>query len=257
MNEKTQREITDRATGRGRLPAHVAIIMDGNGRWATEKGLTRTAGHKEGVETVKRITEEAASMGISALTLYAFSTENWSRPVDEVAALMSLVLTSLHDELFMRNNIRFHVIGDIAKLPPEVTERLRQCERETEGNTRMTLTVALSYSSRWEITEAARRIAIDAKAGKIDPTDISEQTFSSYLVTADMPDPELLIRTGGELRLSNFLLWQSAYTELYFTPVYWPDFSVKDFHRAIDSFSHRQRRFGLTETQAERTNDNE
>ena len=237
-----------------RIPRHVAIIMDGNGRWATGRGLPRTAGHQAGVETVKRITEEAARLGLDYLTLYAFSTENWRRPDDEVSALMALVLSSLQDDLFMRNNIRFRTIGDIDKLPEAVRKRLRQCESETAANDRMTLVVALSYSSRWEMTEAARRIAREVAEGKLAPDSISEDTITAHLNTAVMPDPELLIRTGGELRLSNYLLWQCAYTELYFTPVYWPDFSVDDFHRAIASYQGRQRRFGKTEEQAARDN---
>lgn len=237
-----------------RIPHHIAIIMDGNGRWAVKRGLPRTAGHKQGVETVKRITEEAARLGVDYLTLYTFSTENWNRPSDEVAALMSLVLTSLQEELFMRNNVRLRVIGDIRKLPGEVQKKLQQCERDTVANTKMTLVVALSYSARWEITAAARNIAADAEHGILKPAQIDENTFAKYLSTAFMPDPELLIRTGGELRLSNYLLWQCAYSELYFCNTYWPDFKEEDLQRAIADYQQRQRRFGKTEEQAREEN---
>ena len=206
-----------------RIPRHIAIIMDGNGRWAVKRGLPRTAGHKEGVETVKRITEEAVRLGVEYLTLYTFSTENWKRPGDEVAALMSLVLTSL-----------------------EVQKKLQQCERDTKGNTKMTLVVALSYSSRWEIAAAARSIAADVVEGTTGISQIDEELFSKHLATAFMPDPELLIRTGGELRLSNYLLWQCAYSELYFCDTYWPDFREEDLQLAIADYQHRQRRFGKT-----------
>lgn len=229
-----------------RIPRHIAVIMDGNGRWAVKRGLPRTAGHKEGVETVKRITEEAVRLGVEYLTLYTFSTENWKRPIDEVAALMSLVLASLQEELFMRNNVRFRVIGDTRKLPLEVQKKLLQCERDTKGNTKMTLVVALSYSSRWEITEAAKSIAADVKQGTTGVSQIDEELFSKHLATAFMPDPELLIRTGGELRLSNYLLWQCAYSELYFCDTYWPDFREEDLQLAIADYQHRQRRFGKT-----------
>lgn len=236
------------------VPEHLAVIMDGNGRWAETRGKARIEGHRAGVKTVERVIGWCRDAKIRYLTLYAFSTENWRRPDDEVSALMALVLSSLQDDLFMRNNIRFRTIGDIDKLPEAVRKRLRQCESETAANDRMTLVVALSYSSRWEMTEAARRIAREVAEGKLAPDSISEDTITAHLNTAFMPDPELLIRTGGELRLSNYLLWQCAYTELYFTPVYWPDFSVDDFHRAIASYQGRQRRFGKTEEQAARDN---
>jgi undecaprenyl diphosphate synthase len=229
-----------------RIPRHVAVIMDGNGRWAVKRGLPRTAGHKQGVEIVKRITEEAARLGVEYLTLYTFSTENWNRPSDEVAALMSLVLTSLQEELFMRNNIRFRVIGDIRKLPIEVQKKLQQCERDTIGNTKMTLVVALSYSSRWEIAAAARSIAAEVERGTLKPAEIDEATFEHHLATTFMPDPELLIRTGGEIRLSNYLLWQCAYSELYFCDTFWPDFDEEQLRAAIAHYQQRQRRFGKT-----------
>ena len=225
--------------------------MDGNGRWAAEKGKPRSYGHQAGVETVRRITSECTRLGVKWLTLYTFSTENWNRPADEVAALMGLVLSSLEDEIFMRNNVRFQVIGDIKRLPEAVQEKLQQTIDHTAGNTAMTMVVALSYSSRWEITEAARRIAQQVKDGQLNPADITEQTLTDNMTTSAMPDPDLLIRTGGELRISNYLLWQIAYSELYFCNTYWPDFSEADLQRAIDSYQQRQRRFGKTGQQVE------
>ena len=225
--------------------------MDGNGRWAAEKGKPRSYGHQAGVETVRRITSECTRLGVKWLTLYTFSTENWNRPADEVAALMGLVLSSLEDEIFMRNNVRFQVIGDIKRLPEAVQEKLQQTIDHTAGNTAMTMVVALSYSSRWEITEAARRIAQQVKDGHLNPADITEQTLTDNMTTSAMPDPDLLIRTGGELRISNYLLWQIAYSELYFCDTYWPDFSEADRQRAIDSYQQRQRRFGKTGQQVE------
>ncbi len=237
-----------------RIPTHIAIIMDGNGRWAKAKGLPRSAGHQQGVETVKRITEEATRLGVKYLTLYTFSTENWNRPSDEVATLMALILDSLEEEIFMKNNVRFRVIGDRERLPQAVKERLELGEANTKNNTKMTMVVALSYSSRWEITRAVRRISADAAAGKLKQEDISEETVEKYLETSFMPDPELLIRTGGELRLSNYLLWQCAYAELYFCDTYWPDFNEADFQQAIAQYQHRQRRFGKTGEQIENEN---
>ena len=225
--------------------------MDGNGRWAAEKGKPRSYGHQAGVETVRRITSECTRLGVKWLTLYTFSTENWNRPADEVAALMGLVLSSLEDEIFMRNNVRFQVIGDIKRLPEAVQEQLQQTIDHTAGNTALTMVVALSYSSRWEITEAARRIAQQVKDGQLNPADITEQTLTDNMTTGAMPDPDLLIRTGGELRISNYLLWQIAYSELYFCDTYWPDFSEADLQRAIDSYQQRQRRFGKTGQQVE------
>ena len=225
--------------------------MDGNGRWAAEKGKPRSYGHQAGVETVRRITSECTRLGVKWLTLYTFSTENWNRPADEVAALMGLVLSSLEDEIFMKNNVRFQVIGDIKRLSEAVQEKLQQTIDHTAGNTAMTMVVALSYSSRWEITEAARRIAQQVKDGQLNPADITEQTLTDNMTTSAMPDPDLLIRTGGELRISNYLLWQIAYSELYFCDTYWPDFSEADLQRAIDSYQQRQRRFGKTGQQVE------
>ena len=247
------------------IPEHIAIIMDGNGRWAAAQGKPRKYGHQAGVETVRRITTECARLGVKFLTLYTFSTENWNRPADEVSALMGLVLTSLEDEIFMKNNVRFRVIGDMQRLPDEVQTRLQETMDHTAGNTSMTLVVALSYSSRWEITEAVKQIVAEVndmkelprniikniRTGGIRMEDITEETISQHLATNFMPDPDLLIRTGGELRVSNYLLWQIAYSELYFCDTYWPDFMEEDLHKAIESYQNRQRRFGKTESQVE------
>ena len=241
------------------IPQHIAIIMDGNGRWATERGKDRSFGHQAGVETVRRITSECTRLGVKYLTLYTFSTENWNRPADEVAALMGLVLTSLEDEIFMKKNVRFRVIGDIKRLPEPVQQKLQETMEHTAGNTAMTMVVALSYSARWEITEAAKALAIEAKNGTLDPEAITEEEISKCLSTNFMPDPDLMIRTGGELRISNYLLWQIAYSELYFCDTYWPDFKEEDLQKAILSYQKRQRRYGKTEEQIEEenTNDNE
>ena len=234
-----------------RIPQHIAIIMDGNGRWATERGKERSFGHQAGVETVRRITAECTRLGVKYLTLYTFSTENWNRPADEVAALMGLVLTSLEDEIFMKYNVRFRVIGDRSRLPEAVAKKLEETEQHTANNDKMTMVVALSYSSRWEITKAVRDIANEVKSGAIALQDISEETVTEHLSTSFMPDPELLIRTGGEQRISNYLLWQIAYSELYFCDTYWPDFMEDDLHKAIEDYQSRQRRFGKTEAQVE------
>lgn len=233
------------------IPRHIAIIMDGNGRWAAERGKERSYGHQAGVETVRRITAECTKLGVEYLTLYTFSTENWNRPSQEVAALMGLVLSSLEDEIFMKNNVRFRVIGDMARLPKEVQAKLEETMEHTANNNAMTMVVALSYSSRWEITDTMRRLAEEVKNGLLRPEDITEESISQRLGTAFMPDPDLLIRTGGELRISNYLLWQIAYTELYFCDTYWPDFYEEDLHKAIASYQRRQRRFGKTEAQVE------
>ena len=237
---------------KNRIPQHIAIIMDGNGRWASERGKERSFGHQAGVDTVRRITSECTRMGVKYLTLYTFSTENWSRPADEISALMGLVLSSLEDEIFMKNNVRFQVVGDIQRLPEEVQQKLQETMEHTAGNTAMTMVVALSYSSRWEITQAAKAIAADVKAGKLNVEDVTEELVSQHLVTNFMPDPELLIRTGGELRISNYLLWQIAYAELYFCDTFWPDFNEEDLHKAIASYQARQRRFGKTGGQVEK-----
>lgn len=234
-----------------RIPRHIAIIMDGNGRWAKERGKERTFGHQAGVDTVRRITSECVRLGVKFLTLYTFSTENWSRPETEIAALMGLVLSSLEDEIFMKNNVRFQVVGDIERLPQSVQDKLRETMEHTARNTAMTMVVALSYSSRWELTRAAQSIARDVKQGTLQPEDITEELMNQRLETAFMPDPELLIRTGGELRISNYMLWQIAYSELYFCDTYWPDFNEVDLHQAIASYQARQRRFGKTGVQVE------
>ncbi len=225
--------------------------MDGNGRWATEHGKPRSYGHQAGVETVRRITSECTRLGVKYLTLYTFSTENWNRPETEIAALMGLVLSSLEDEIFMKNNVRFKVIGDIERLPAEVQRKLQETIDHTAGNTAMTMVVALSYSSRWEITKAMKDIAQKALDGQLSVDDITEDTVSQSLTTASIPDPDLLIRTGGELRISNYLLWQIAYSELYFCDTFWPDFNEADLHKAIADYQHRQRRFGKTGKQVE------
>ena len=238
-----------------RIPRHIAIIMDGNGRWASEREKPRSYGHQAGVDTVRRITSEATRLGIKFLTLYTFSTENWNRPADEVSALMGLVLSSLEDEIFMKNNVRFRVVGDRSRLPQNLQQKLQETEEHTINNSAMTMVVALSYSSRWELTNAMKEVALEVKEGKLNIDDITEATMESHLVTSFMPDPELLIRTGGEVRVSNYMLWQIAYSELYFCETYWPDFDEEDLHNAILSYQKRQRRFGKTEEQVE-SNDN-
>ncbi len=230
---------------RNNIPQHIAIIMDGNGRWATERGEIRSYGHQAGVDTVRRITAECTRLGVKFLTLYTFSTENWNRPADEIAALMGLVLTSLEDEMFMKNNVRLRVIGDFKRLPVEVQEKLNGMMERTAKNDSMTMVIALSYSSRWEITEATKQLIAEGN------TNITEEDISKHLQTNFMPDPDLLIRTGGELRISNYLLWQIAYSELYFCNTYWPDFTEEELYKAIESYQNRQRRFGKTEAQVE------
>ena len=227
------------------IPQHIAIIMDGNGRWATERWKIRSYGHQAGVDTVRRITAECTRLGVKFLTLYTFSTENWNRPADEIAALMGLVLTSLEDEMFMKNNVRLRVIGDFKRLPVEVQEKLNGMMERTAKNDSMTMVIALSYSSRWEITEATKQLIAEGN------TNITEEDISKHLQTNFMPDPDLLIRTGGELRISNYLLWQIAYSELYFCNTYWPDFTEEELYKAIESYQNRQRRFGKTEAQVE------
>ena len=237
------------------IPQHIAIIMDGNGRWAKARGFNRSVGHQAGVETVKRITEACSRMGVKYLTLYTFSTENWNRPADEVAALMSLVLTAMEEELFMQNNVRLRIIGDLTRVPDDVREAILSLQERTQVNTGMTMVIALSYSSRWEITDTVQRLAQKVKAGELTPEDITEDCISQHLVTNFMPDPDLLIRTGGECRLSNYLLWQCAYTEFYFCDTYWPDFNADDLQLAIDYFNRKERRFGKTSEQVvEQTN---
>jgi len=231
-----------------RLPVHIAVIMDGNGRWAAQHGKERIFGHQQGVEAVRTVIEAAAELGIRFLTLYAFSTENWDRPDDEVSALMRIMVQSLNNETdkLIENNIRLTAIGDLERLADDVRARLSETVIVTSGATGLNLVVALSYSSRWEITEAARKIAKDVTGGMLKIESIGEDEFGKRLTTKDIPDPDLMIRTSGELRISNFLLWQLAYTELYFTEKLWPDFGKEDFYEAIIDFQKRERRFGKT-----------
>ena len=231
-----------------RLPEHIAVIMDGNGRWAKAQGKPRVFGHRSGVAAVREVSEAAAEVGVKWLTLYAFSTENWGRPAYEVNALMSLLVETIRDELstLNKNDIRLNAIGDLEKLPKRTYKALMEGIRDTADNSRMTLTLALNYSARWEITQAARRIAIDCKNDVIQPEEIDESLVSNNLTTAHMPNPELMIRTSGEHRISNYLLWQLAYAELYFTDVFWPDFRKEHFYNAIIDFQKRERRFGMT-----------
>lgn len=234
-----------------RIPAHVAIIMDGNGRWAKSRGLERIFGHQHAVQSVRDVTEAAAEIGVKYLTLYAFSTENWGRPQAEVDALMDLLVRSLENETptLNKNNIQLKVIGDLSRLPKSVFERLQACIKETSVNTGMAMVVALSYSSRWEMTNAVQQIALKIEKGELSASEVNEELIASELVTSFMPDPDLLIRTSGELRISNFLLWQLAYSEFYFTDTNWPDFRKKDFFEAILSYQARERRFGKTTEQ--------
>lgn len=234
-----------------RLPSHIAIIMDGNGRWAREKGEDRLYGHYQGVESVKNIVEGCSELGIRYLTLYAFSTENWERPADEVTGLMELLLQTIkkETETLHKNNIRLHVIGELTKLPEAARMELQESISLTSNNTGLNLVMALSYSGRWEIINAVQKIARDVKEGKLDPEAINQDKFAGYLETGGIPDPELMIRTSGEYRISNFLLYQLAYTELYFTKQRWPDFRKQNLYEAIIEFQHRERRFGKTTDQ--------
>ena len=235
------------------IPQHIAIIMDGNGRWAQLRGLERSEGHQAGAATVRKLVENSLKLGVKYLTLYTFSTENWNRPVAEVAALMALLFESIEEEIFVKNNVAFRIIGDMSKLPDNARERLEACINRTAGNDCMTLVLALSYSSKWEITEAVRTIAQKVKNGELDAESINDEVISSELTTNFMPDPDLLIRTGKEQRLSNFLLWQAAYSEFYFTEVLWPDFDNEELCKAVYEYQRRQRRYGLTGEQV--TND--
>lgn len=252
--ESRENEITDiPALDEAKIPNHVAIIMDGNGRWAQGRGLDRTAGHVEGVVTVRRITEEATRLGIKYLTLYTFSTENWKRPRREVDTLMQLIVSAIERETeeLIKNDVRLMMIGDKGRMPGFAVQRLEQCIADTAHCKGMTLILAISYSSRWEITEACRVLAARAAAGEINPADIEDITIADNLCTRGIPDPDLLIRTGGDCRVSNFLLWQIAYSEIVVTPTYWPDYSKKEFVANLAEFQHRQRRFGLTGEQIE------
>ncbi|HVM87200.1 MAG TPA: isoprenyl transferase [Puia sp.] len=241
------------------LPSHIAIIMDGNGRWAKEKGQDRLYGHYHGVESVREVVEGCAELGVRYLTLYAFSTENWDRPENEVTGLMELLVDTIKKEVatLNKNNIRLHVIGAVNMLPSYAKKELEEAIDQTAGNSGLNLIMALSYSSRWEIAGAIKNIAIDVKNGSLDPLAITQQTLPKYLCTKDFPDPELMIRTSGEYRISNFLLYQMAYTELYFTNLLWPDFRKEELFKAILDFQARERRFGKTSEQLKKENDME
>lgn len=235
------------------LPAHVAIIMDGNGRWAQARGLGRGEGHKEGIVSIRKVVKAASKVAIPYLTVYAFSTENWSRPAEEVSGLMDLMVYAITEETadLKKNNVRIRCIGDMNRLPTHARTTLEKCIRETESGTGLTLNIALSYSSKWELAEATRKIVGDVEKGVLRECDINEETLSNYLTTNEIPDPDLLVRTGGEQRISNFLLWQCAYAELYFTDIFWPDFGEEDFYRAILDFQGRERRYGKTSEQVD------
>lgn len=254
--EDSDRESQASLIKQGEIPRHIAIIMDGNGRWAKRQGNIRTYGHKAGVDSVRDITEACAQIGVKYLTLYAFSTENWGRPKMEVNALMRLLASSLRKEAgnLNENNIKLATIGQINRFPKKCQRELKEAISLTEGNDRLQLCLALSYSGRWDITEAVKKLAAQVKEGDIDPEDIDDEMISGHLSTGDIPDPELIIRTSGEYRLSNFLLWQLAYSELYITETYWPDFRREELYKAIQSFQKRERRFGkLSENQQKKS----
>lgn len=240
-----------------KLPQHIAIIMDGNGRWANQRGEERVFGHHNGVESVRQVSEACAEIGIKFLTLYAFSTENWNRPKEEVDALMHLLVVTINNEIstLNKNRIRLKAIGDLNKLSEDVKQQLFEAIDKTSGNDRMDLILALNYSGRWEIADAVKKIAAGVESGQLKTEDINQETIGNYLDSHDIPDPELLIRTSGEYRLSNFLMWQTAYTEFYFTPVLWPDFRKVHLYEAILNFQQRERRFGLTSEQIITTNE--
>ena len=235
------------------VPQHVAIIMDGNGRWAQKQSHQRIFGHQNAMTAVRQAVEAAVTTGVKYLTLYTFSTENWNRPKEEVEGIMELLIKEVREETqtLMDNNVRLEVIGDFGRIPERSRKKLQECIDVTSGNTAMTLILALSYSSRWEVAEALRHLCDDVRDGRLQAADVTEETLRDYLATKDYPDPDLLIRTGGELRISNFLLWQMAYTELYFSDQLWPDFRHEDFYDAIVNYQHRQRRFGKTGAQVE------
>ena len=236
-----------------RIPTHTAIIMDGNGRWATGKGLERGEGHREGIRAITRVVEAASKISIKYLTLYAFSTENWNRPIEEVNGLMDLMVYAISQETenLKKNGVKIISIGDMNRLPEYASNALKECIYQTREGEKLTLIIALSYSSKWELTDATRKIAKDVTKGTLKIDDISEETISMYLTTRSIPDPDLLIRTGGEQRISNFLLWQCAYAEFYFTDVYWPEFGEKDLYDAVIDFQGRERRFGKISDQLE------
>lgn len=245
------RKLQERLLESGEIPKHIAIIMDGNGRWAQRRGLPRIAGHREGVNSVRDIVEACGQLGVKYLTLYAFSTENWKRPREEVSMLMRLLLKALRDEKdrLHRNEVQLKAIGDLAVLPQDVQDELLDGIEKMKRNTGLTLILALSYSGRWDITNAVKRIAADLRAGSLKSEEISQELIAGYLSTKDFPDPDLLIRTSGELRISNFLIWQIAYSELFISQQYWPSFRRKDLYSAIGEFQHRERRFGMVSEQ--------
>jgi undecaprenyl diphosphate synthase len=240
---------------RGPIPRHIAIIMDGNGRWAKSKGMPRAYGHREGVRSVREIVEVCGELGVRYLTLYAFSTENWKRPVTEVSMLMNLLVSTLHREIanLHKNNVRLVTIGDLRTLPERAQRELHEAMELTRNNSGLTLNLALSYSGRWDVMHAARQLAAKAREGTLLPDDISEEVFGRHLSTRELPDPDLLIRTSGEMRLSNFLLWELAYTELYVTSTYWPEFRRPHLFEAVATFQTRERRFGLVSEQVKKT----
>jgi undecaprenyl diphosphate synthase len=248
------KKIQDALKKSGEIPRHVAIIMDGNGRWAQEKKRPRTFGHREGVHSVRDIVEASGQIGIKYLTLYTFSTENWRRPKTEVAILMRLLIKSLRNETdkLHENNVRLMAIGDMSVLPPQVLNELNEAIEKTRNNKLMTLVLALSYSGRWDILNAVKNIASDSRNGKINPQDVTEKLFSEYLVTDGIPNPDLLIRTGGDYRISNFLLWEAAYTEFYFDKTFWPEFRREQLYDAITEYQNRERRFGMTTKQVQK-----
>ena len=251
--EVKQSGTIDDIKSQGKIPRHVAVIMDGNGRWAKNRSLPRFAGHRAGVETVRRIVSECGELGVEVLTLFAFSSENWRRPPKEVGLLMELFMTALRQEVrkLNRNNVRLRVVGGYQAFSEKLQRRIREAEEATAGNTGLTLVIAANYGGRWDILNATRKMYQAVEAGEIDIDALEEQDLGQFLCLADMPEPDLFIRTGGDHRISNFLLWQIAYTELYFAPVLWPDFSVDEFHKSIISFASRQRRFGQTGEQVE------
>ncbi len=249
-------KIQEKLKKKGNIPRHIAIIMDGNGRWARQMGLPRVAGHSEGVKSVRDVVEACAQLGVENLTLFAFSTENWRRPEDEVSTLMKLLIKTLKretDELH-KNNIRLQAIGDIISLPTEVQKYLSDAIEKTKNNSRMNLILALSYSGRWDIINATKIIANKVREGLLKPDEINDKIFSQHLSTANLPEPDLLIRTSGEMRISNFLIWEIAYSELYITNTLWPDFRRKDLYKAIEDYQRRERRFGLVSEQIKKSN---
>ncbi len=251
LSEMMEKENLIDTIDKCRLPKNIAIIMDGNGRWAQQRGEQRVFGHHNGVQAVRETAEAAAELGVKFITLYAFSTENWNRPKEEVDALMQLLVITINGEIktLNDNNIRLRVIGNVQDLTPQVKKELEEAMEKTAGNTRMDLFLALSYSGRWEILDAIKKVAAEVKEGKLDPEQITEKMVSDHMNAPDLPDPEILIRTSGEYRTSNFLMWQTAYTELFFSPKLWPDFRKEDLYEAIIDFQHRERRFGKTSEQ--------